>query len=72
MAKTDALPDMPATPAKPKRTETLHAAYKGGANTFSDVVVFGTKLEAYEFAIEQDPPWKVAAIVKGQRLSEAV
>lgn len=72
MANDKTLLDMP----KPKRTETLHAAYQPGANgaagAFADVVVFGTKLEAYEYAIQQDPTWKVAPIVKGQRLSEAV
>lgn len=75
MPKDNALPDMPAPVAKPKRTETLHAAYDKNGNdsySFADVVVFGTKLEAYEYAMGQDPTWKVATITKGQRLSEVV
>lgn len=75
MATEKPLPDMPNKPAKPKRTETLHMAYDPSHDPgakFHDVVVFGTKLEALEYAMEQDPAWKVAPIVKGQRLTEAV
>lgn len=69
------LPDMPKPADKPKRTETLHIAHTkatADAAAFADVVVFGTKLEALEYAMDQDPAWKVATIVKGQPLTEAV
>jgi hypothetical protein len=73
----DPLPGAPAAPPKKQRTETLHIAYlTDGTSTeppkFEDVAVFGTKLDAYEFAFEQTPKWDVKPIRKGQTLRDAI
>lgn len=68
------LADNGTSPAQHKRKvprrDTLHVSYADGSN--HDVVVFGTRTEALEHAIAQKPPWDVVALLKGQRLSDAI
>lgn len=68
------LPGAPAAPpAKASRRDTLHVAYDGSADGgLLDVVMFGTRPEALEHAIDQEPPWKVVALTKGQSILDAI
>jgi hypothetical protein len=69
----------PEPPKKSKRAETLFVAYAlapapaaGESTDFHDVCVFGTKLGALEFAMEQEPAWKVTEAAKGHPLRGVV
>jgi len=73
--KTDKTTTEPAAPVPTaKKTETLFVAYQRDAEPagFEDVVVFGRKIDAAEFALEQEPAWKVLEIRKGVSLRVAI
>jgi hypothetical protein len=67
----------PEPPKKSKRAETLFVAYRlephgNDPADFHDVCIFGTKLGALEFAMEQEPAWKVTEAAKGHPLRGVV
>lgn len=75
-----ALPGAPApAPKKPKRTEALFVAYLPADRVagiehdgFLDAVIFGRKIEALEFAVDQDVRWDVLALAKGDSVHDAI
>lgn len=76
-APAEPLEDMPAPPAKKTKTEKLQVAYtpdhsSANAGAVLDFAIFGVKLDALEHAMEQDPPWKVIEVLKGQSVRDAI
>ncbi|KQY58354.1 hypothetical protein ASD11_01415 [Aeromicrobium sp. Root495] len=60
----------PAPPKPPRKVETLFAAYL--PDSFGDLVVFGRKIDAAEYALDQEPAWKVVELRKGVKLAVAI
>lgn len=70
--KTETEPTVGPAP-KAKKTETLFVAYDAAADhPLVDVVVFGRKIDAADWALEQEPTWKVIEIRKGVSLRAAI
>lgn len=66
--------EAPAVPEKAKKGETLFVAYQPDAEPagFENVIIFGRKIDAAEYALDQSPAWKVIEIRKGVPLRAAV
>lgn len=75
-APTEPVVEASAVAEKPKKSETLFIAYQADVPTdpsgFIDLVVFGRKLDAAEFALDQSPAWQVIEIRKGVTLRAAI
>lgn len=75
--KTTTTPaEAPVESPKTKKGETLFVAYKADVPSdpsgFIDVVIFGRKIDAAEYALDQSPAWQVIEIRKGVTLRAAI
>lgn len=67
------LEGMPPEPPKRAKKETLFIAYDMVDTTgFVNIAVFGVKVDALEFAMDQEPVWRVVTTHKGETLRDAV